>query len=72
MPIRAESHDLQGILEATLGIPFTPGNAIRVLRSGAEIFPVSARTGKGVPALTEHFVSLLPRVPGLTSSGSEK
>jgi GTP-binding protein Era len=28
-----------------------------------EIFPVSARTGDGVPALTEHLVSLLPAGP---------
>ncbi len=28
-----------------------------------EIFPVSARTGSGVPALTEHLVSLLPESP---------
>jgi cardiolipin synthase len=26
-------------LEATLGIPFTPGNAVRVLRNGDQIFP---------------------------------
>ena len=29
----------------------------------AEVFPVSARTGKGVPALVEHLVSLLPEGP---------
>jgi GTPase len=28
-----------------------------------ELFPVSARTGAGVPALTEHLVSLLPEGP---------
>jgi GTP-binding protein Era len=28
-----------------------------------EIFPVSARTGSGVPSLTEHLVSLLPEGP---------
>ena len=30
---------------------------------GDEIFPVSARTGEGVQALTEHLVSLLPEGP---------
>jgi GTP-binding protein Era len=30
---------------------------------GDEIFPVSARTGNGVPALVEHLVSLLPEGP---------
>jgi GTPase len=30
---------------------------------GGEIFPVSARTGTGVPALTEHLVSMLPAGP---------
>ena len=30
---------------------------------GGEIFPVSARTGAGVPALTEHLVSMLPAGP---------
>jgi GTPase len=30
---------------------------------GAEIFPVSARTGAGVPSLTEHLVSMLPVGP---------
>jgi GTP-binding protein Era len=29
----------------------------------AEVFPVSARTGKGVPALVEHLASLLPEGP---------
>ena len=30
---------------------------------GAEVFPISARTGKGVPGLTGHLVSLLPEGP---------
>jgi GTP-binding protein Era len=30
---------------------------------GGEIFPLSARTGVGVPALTEHLVSMLPAGP---------
>jgi GTPase len=30
---------------------------------GGEIFPVSARTGAGVPALTEHLVAMLPAGP---------
>lgn len=29
----------------------------------AEVFPVSARTGKGVPALVDHLVALLPEGP---------
>jgi GTP-binding protein Era len=29
----------------------------------AEVFPISARTGKGVPALVDHLVSLLPEGP---------
>ncbi|RKQ86520.1 GTP-binding protein Era [Solirubrobacter pauli] len=29
----------------------------------AEVFPISARTGKGVPALTEYLASLLPEGP---------
>jgi GTPase len=29
----------------------------------AEVFPVSARTGKGVPALLDHLASLLPEGP---------
>jgi GTP-binding protein Era len=29
----------------------------------AEVFPVSARTGRGVPALLDHLVSLLPEGP---------
>ena len=29
----------------------------------AEVFPVSARTGRGVPALVEHLVGLLPEGP---------
>ena len=30
---------------------------------GAEVFPISARTGKGVPRLVEHLVGLLPESP---------
>jgi GTP-binding protein Era len=30
---------------------------------GAEVFPISARTGRGVPALLEHLVGLLPEGP---------
>jgi GTPase len=33
------------------------------LELGGEIFPLSARTGTGVPALTEHLVSMLPAGP---------
>ena len=39
------------ILSGDLGLP------------EAEIFPISARTGKGVPALVEHLASLLPEGP---------
>ena len=35
---------------------------------GDEIFPVSARTGSGVPKLVEHLVSLLPEGPMYFSS----
>ena len=34
-----------------------------------ELFPVSARTGTGVPALVEHLVSLLPEGPFLYPAG---
>jgi GTPase len=33
------------------------------LEAGGELFPVSARTGSGIGALTEHLVSLLPEGP---------
>jgi GTPase len=33
------------------------------LELGGEIFPVSARAGTGVPALTEHLVTMLPSGP---------
>jgi GTP-binding protein Era len=36
---------------------------------GAEIFPVSARTGTGVARLTEHLVSLLPEGPLYFAAG---
>lgn len=35
----SQSKSYQDTLEATLGIPFTPGNTVRVLRNGVEIFP---------------------------------
>ena len=38
-------------------------HAAAELELAQEIFPVSARTGSGVPALVEHLVSLLPRGP---------
>lgn len=31
--------DYKGILESTVGIPFSSGNAVRVLKNGKEIFP---------------------------------
>lgn len=31
--------DYRGILESTVGIPFSSGNAVRVLKNGQEIFP---------------------------------
>jgi GTP-binding protein Era len=37
--------------------------AADLLPDADEVFPVSARTGAGVPALTEHLVSLLPQGP---------
>jgi GTP-binding protein Era len=39
------------------------------LFEGAEVFPVSARTGAGVPGLVEHLVSLLPAGPMYFDSG---
>jgi GTP-binding protein Era len=33
------------------------------LRAGAEVFPISARTGTGVGSLVEHLVALLPEGP---------
>jgi GTP-binding protein Era len=33
------------------------------LEAGAEVFPVSARRGQGVPALVEHLAALLPEGP---------
>jgi GTPase len=38
-------------------------HAVDELGLGGEIFPVSARTGAGVPALTEHLVGMLPAGP---------
>jgi GTPase len=38
------------------------------LEAGEEIFPISARTGKGVPALVEHLVSLMPEGPFMFSA----
>jgi GTPase len=37
---------------------------------GDEIFPISARTGEGVSALTEHLISLLPQGPFYFSAGA--
>ncbi len=37
--------------------------AAAALRPGAEVFPVSARTGAGVEPLVEHLVGLLPEGP---------
>ncbi len=37
--------------------------ALEELEIGDEIFPVSARTGDGIPRLTEHLISLLPEGP---------
>jgi GTP-binding protein Era len=38
-------------------------NAAAELGLGADVFPVSARTGAGVPALVEHLIALLPPGP---------
>jgi GTPase len=38
-------------------------HAAEALDIATELFPVSARTGAGVPALTDHLVSLLPEGP---------
>ena len=37
--------------------------AAAALVAGAEVFPVSARTGAGVPALVAHLATLLPESP---------
>jgi GTP-binding protein Era len=37
------------------------------LEVGEEIFPISARTGKGVPALVEHLAELMPEGPFMFS-----
>lgn len=37
------------------------------LEVGEEIFPISARTGKGVPALVEHLAELMPAGPFMFS-----
>ncbi len=39
------------------------------LHPGAEVFPISARTGEGVPALTEHLLELMPEGPFLFAPG---
>ncbi|MGA8355551.1 MAG: GTPase Era [Solirubrobacteraceae bacterium] len=39
------------------------------LHPGAEVFPISARTGEGVQALTEHLLGLMPRGPFLFEPG---
>jgi GTPase len=44
--------------------------AAEELELGGEIFPLSARTGAGVPALLEHILSLLP--PGPMYFGAEQ
>jgi GTP-binding protein Era len=49
-------HAEQGRVAATL-------HDAEALDIATEIFPVSARTGAGVPALVDHLVSLLPSGP---------
>jgi GTP-binding protein Era len=44
--------------------------ALEELALGDEIFPISARTGAGVPQLTEHLISLLPEGPFYFSAGA--
>jgi GTPase len=39
------------------------------LHPGAEVFPISARTGEGVQALTEHLLELMPKGPFLFEPG---
>jgi GTP-binding protein Era len=38
-------------------------DAASALIADAEVFPISARTGRGVPALLDHLVGLLPEGP---------
>jgi GTP-binding protein Era len=40
------------------------------LAAGAEVFPISARTGAGVPALVEHLLSLMPQGPFMFGEGT--
>ncbi len=40
------------------------------LDTGAEVFPISARTGAGVPELLEHLVALMPQGPLLFAAGA--
>jgi GTP-binding protein Era len=40
------------------------------LHEGAEVFPISARTGEGVPALVDHLRSLMPEGPFMYPPGS--
>ncbi len=39
------------------------------LHAGAEVFPISARTGEGVQTLTEHLLGLVPEGPFLFEPG---
>jgi len=40
------------------------------LASGAEVFPISARTGSGVGELVEHLAALMPEGPFMFASGA--
>jgi GTP-binding protein Era len=44
--------------------------AAAALEVGEEIFPISARTGKGVPVLVEHLVELMPEGPFMFPSSA--
>jgi GTP-binding protein Era len=50
--------------EATLAVL----QAAAELEVGEQLFPISARTGKGVPALVEHLAELMPEGPFMFSA----
>ena len=60
VPVAIAVNKVDRALRAKLTATLQAADALRI---ADEIFPVSARTGAGVPALTEHLVSLLPPGP---------
>ena len=60
VPVAIAVNKVDRALRAKLTATLQAADALGI---ADEIFPVSARTGAGVPALTEHLVSLLPPGP---------